>query len=365
MTRTLSTLLLAASIFTAMPAYAGFPMTNELGTPSVAPLVKRVTPAVVNIAVHAQVQINNPLFNDPLFRQFFRVPPSFTQETQTVGSGVIVDADKGYILTNNHVVQNADVIEVTLRDKRSFKAKLVGRDPSTDVAVLKIPSDALTAIDMGDSDKVEVGDFVLAVGNPFGLGQTVTSGIVSALGRSGLKIEGYEDFIQTDASINPGNSGGALIDLNGRLIGINTAIVAPSGGNVGVGFAIPINMARSILDQIIKYGHVEHGYIGVAVQDLTPDIAAALHTTRTQGALIANIESGSPADQAGLQPGDIIVAVDNVPISSRSQFLNIIGMARLRHDLAVTFDRGGNQSTIAITVAPQPGSDAAEQSSQQ
>ena len=263
------------------------------------------------------------------------------------------------------MVQNADVIEVTLRDKRSFKAKLVGRDPSTDVAVLKIPSDALTAIDMGDSDKVEVGDFVLAVGNPFGLGQTVTSGIVSALGRSGLKIEGYEDFIQTDASINPGNSGGALIDLNGRLIGINTAIVAPSGGNVGVGFAIPINMARSILDQIIKYGHVEHGYIGVAVQDLTPDIAAALHTTRTQGALIANIESGSPADQAGLQPGDIIVAVDNVPISSRSQFLNIIGMARLRHDLAVTFDRGGNQSTIAITVAPQPGSDAAEQSSQQ
>lgn len=360
MTRPFFAWFFAATLLTTAPAYAGFPMTNDFGTPSVAPLVKRVTPAVVNIAVHAQVQINNPLFNDPLFRQFFRVPPSFTRETQTVGSGVIVDADKGFILTNNHVVQNADVIEVTLRDKRSFKAKLVGRDPSTDIAVLKISADSLTAIDMGDSDKVEVGDFVLAIGNPFGLGQTVTSGIVSALGRSGLRIEGYEDFIQTDASINPGNSGGALIDLKGRLIGINTAIVAPSGGNVGVGFAIPVNMARSILDQIVRYGHVEHGYIGVAVQDLTPDIAAALHTTRTQGALIANIESGSPADQAGLQPGDIIIAVNNTPISSRSQFLNIIGMARQHHDLAVTFERGGNQSTIAVPVAPQPGSDAAD-----
>lgn len=364
MTRLFSAWMLTASLFAATPAYAGFPLTNDFGTPSVAPLVKRVTPAVVNIAVHAQVQINNPLFNDPLFRQFFRVPPSFTQETQTVGSGVIIDAGKGYVLTNNHVVQNADMIEVTLRDKRSFKAKLVGRDPSTDVAVLKIPAEALTAITMGDSDKVEVGDFVLAIGNPFGLGQTVTSGIVSALGRSGLKIEGYEDFIQTDASINPGNSGGALIDLEGRLIGINTAIVAPSGGNVGVGFAIPINMARSILDQIVKYGHVEHGYIGVAVQDLTPDIAAALHTTRTQGALIANIAGGSPADQAGLQAGDIIIAVDNTPISSRSQFLNIIGLARQHHDLAITFERGGTQSTIAVPVGQQPGSQSDQDSDQ-
>jgi Do/DeqQ family serine protease len=365
MTRSFLAFLLAAALFAVPSARAAFPLTNEYGTPSVAPLVKRVTPAVVNIAVHAQVQINNPLFNDPLFRQFFRVPPSFTQETQTVGSGVIVDAANGYVLTNNHVVQNADTIQVTLRDKRSFRAKLIGRDPSTDVAVLKIPADDLTALTMGDSDQVEVGDFVLAIGNPFGLGQTVTSGIVSALGRSGLRIEGYEDFIQTDASINPGNSGGALIDLEGRLIGINTAIVAPSGGNVGVGFAIPINMARSIMDQIIKFGHVEHGYIGVAVQDLTPDIAAALHTNRTDGALIANIASGSPADQAGLQPGDIIIAVDNTPITNRAQFLNMIGMAHLHHDLAITYERSGTQNTVAVAVGAQPGADQADESDSQ
>jgi S1-C subfamily serine protease len=205
----------------------------------------------------------------------------------------------------------------------------------------------------------------LAIGNPFGLGQTVTSGIVSALGRSGLKIEGYEDFIQTDASINPGNSGGALIDLEGHLIGINTAIVAPSGGNVGVGFAIPINMARSIMDQLIKFGHVEHGYIGVEVQDLTPDIAAALHTDQAQGALIANIVPGSPADQAGLQDGDIILAVDNVPITSRTQFLNIVGFAHQHHALAITYERNGQQSTVAVPVAPEPGDNQSDSDPQQ
>ena len=365
MIRVLCACLIALMFLPVRPSEAAFPMTNEFGTPSVAPLVKRVTPAVVNIAVHSEVQINNPLFNDPIFRQFFQVPPSFTQETQTVGSGVIIDAGAGYVLTNNHVVQNADTIQVTLRDKRTYKAKLIGRDPSTDIAVLKIPAESLTAIPMGNSDQVEVGDFVLAIGNPFGLGQTVTSGIVSALGRSGLRIEGYEDFIQTDASINPGNSGGALIDLDGRLIGINTAIVAPSGGNVGVGFAIPINMARSIMDQLVKFGHVEHGYIGVEVQDLTPDIAAALHTDQAQGALITNIVSGSPADQAGLQAGDIILSVDNVAISGRAQFLNVVGFAHQHHDLAVTYQRNGTQATVAVPVAPQPGEVQSDDDSQQ
>ena len=347
MTRTLSTLLLAASIFTAMPAYAGFPMTNELGTPSVAPLVKRVTPAVVNIAVHAQVQINNPLFNDPLFRQFFRVPPSFTQETQTVGSGVIVDADKGYILTNNHVVQNADVIEVTLRDKRSFKAKLVGRDPSTDVAVLKIPSDALTAIDMGDSDKVEVGDFVLAVGNPFGLGQTVTSGLVSALGRTGFGKQGYEDFIQTDAAINPGNSGGGLINLRGELVGINTAIISPGGGNVGIGFAVPINMARKVMEQLVANGRVERGRIGIALEFLE-----APATGLMQGARIKEVSPSSPAERAGLRRGDVILEVNDIPIRSAAQMRNLIGLTPVGQQVRLTIERNRTMENATVEVVP-------------
>ncbi|MEE8173588.1 MAG: trypsin-like peptidase domain-containing protein, partial [Alphaproteobacteria bacterium] len=244
--------------------------------PTLAPLVKEVSPAVVNIATRGTVDVErSPFFDDPFFRRFFGERPAEPQQRQTrsVGSGVIINATKGYILTNSHVVAKADEIVITLTDRRQLKAELIGHDPDTDVAVLKVEPDGLTAIKMADSEFLEVGDFVIAIGNPFGLGQSVSSGIVSALGRTGLGIESYENFIQTDASINPGNSGGALVNLNGRLVGINTAIIAPAGGNIGIGFAIPINMARQIMDQLIEFGEIQRGRIGVQIQDLTPELA--------------------------------------------------------------------------------------------
>jgi len=342
----LGTLMLGGS-----PALAAFPSAPDGPAASVAPVLKLVTPGVVNIAVQGRVRVNNPLLADPFFRQFFNIPNGpVERRTQASGSGVIVDADKGYILTNNHVVQNADVIEVTLRDRRTVKAKLIGRDPQTDVAVLQIEADHLTAVPMGDSDKSEVGDFVLAIGNPFGLGQTVTSGIVSALGRSGLGIEGFEDFIQTDAAINPGNSGGALVDLKGRLIGINTAILAPAGGNVGVGFAVPINMAKSIMEQLLRYGTVEHGRIGIGGQDMTDEIARGLGTTRTEGGVVTSIEPGSSADRAGLKVGDIVVAVDHVPVRNWISVVNRIALARVDADVVVTIERKGALSDLHVTV---------------
>ena len=235
--------------------------------PTLAPLLERVTPGVVNIAVRGHVAIQTiPLLEDPFFRRFFDLPEQPKErEFRAAGSGVIVDTQNGYIVTNNHVVENAEEITVTLRDGRRLKAKPVGTDPEADVAVIKVVPETLTALPLGDFEALKVGDFVIAVGNPFGLGQTVTSAVVSALGRSGLGIEGYEDFIQTDASINPGNSGGALVNLRGELIGINTAILGPSGGNVGIGFAIPINMARAIMDQLIRHGEVRRGQLGVQI----------------------------------------------------------------------------------------------------
>jgi Do/DeqQ family serine protease len=349
-------LLLAALILAAPQAgRAAFPLESESGTPSVAPVLHQVTPGVVNIAVHGREQIDNPLLRDPFFRRFFGVPNGpVTRETQAMGSGVIVDAAKGTVITNNHVVEHADLIEVTLTDTRRFKAKLLGRDPQTDIAVLQIPAENLTAVPMGDSDKSEVGDFVLAIGNPFGLGQTVTSGIVSAVGRGDLGIEGYEDFIQTDAAINPGNSGGALVDLKGRLIGINTAILAPSGGNVGVGFAVPIDMAKSVMDQLLRYGKIERGYVGIGGQDLTPELARGLRGGVTQGVLIAEVEAGAPAAQAGLHPGDVVTAVDGTPVRSWQQLINRIGLARVGDQLALTVDRNGESVRIPVTVAPRP-----------
>jgi Do/DeqQ family serine protease len=348
----LAALLLIAG---AAPAAAGFPDVSASGAPTVAPVLKQVTPGVVNIAVKARVRVSNPLLADPFFRRFFNLPNGpIERETQASGSGVIVDAQNGYVLTNNHVVENADLIEVTLRDKRRFRAKLVGRDGPTDIAVLKIPADGLTAVPMGDSDKSEVGDFVLAIGNPFGLGQTVTSGIVSAIGRSGLGIEGYEDFIQTDAAINPGNSGGALVDLRGRLIGINTAILAPSGGNVGVGFAVPINMARTVMEQLVRYGRIERGWIGVGGQDITPEIAQGLQTRRTEGAVIATVQPTSPAARAGIEPGDIITAVDGTAIQSWQQLVNRIGLSRVSQELTLTIDRRGRTMSVPVKVAPRP-----------
>jgi Do/DeqQ family serine protease len=346
-------LLLALGPVVIEPAQAAFPLENENGVPSVAPVLKAVTPGVVNIAVRGRVQVNNPLLADPFFRRFFDVPNSpIVRETQASGSGVIVDAQNGYVLTNNHVVRNADLIEVTLRDKRRLKAKLIGTDPATDVAVLKIQADNLVAVPLGDSDKAEVGDFVLAIGNPFGLGQTVTSGIVSALGRSGLGIEGYEDFIQTDAPINPGNSGGALVDLKGNLIGINTAILAPSGGNVGVGFAVPVNMARSVMEQLIKNGHIERGWIGVSGQDVTPDLMVGLHTKHSEGAVISGVSPGSPADRAGLRIGDLVYDVDGAPVSSWQHLLNQIALAHVNQELSLGIEREGRTVTVPVKVAP-------------
>jgi len=318
---------------------------------SVAGVVSRITPGVAGIAVRGEVRENNPLVQDPLFRQFFNLRDQpIERETEAVGSGVIVDAAHGYVLTNSHVVENATNIEVTTKDNRRFKAKLIGRDPATDIAVLRVPADNLSAVPMGDSSHLQVGDFVLAVGNPFGLGQTVTSGIVSALGRSGLGIEGYEDFIQTDASINPGNSGGALVDLQGRLIGINTAILAPGGGNIGIGFAVPINMARDVMDQLIRNGTVKRGRIGVAIQDLTPDLARALGTTRTEGALIARVAPDSPAQRAGLHSSDLIVAINGVPIHSAAELRNRVGLAPVGGKMALTVDRGGAEHSVSVRI---------------
>jgi Do/DeqQ family serine protease len=337
-----------------IPEVGGAPVTSVAGvvsriTPGVVGI--SITPGVVGISVRGEVREVNPLTQDPLFRQFFNLRDQpIEQETEAVGSGVIVDAARGYVLTNSHVVDNATSIAVTTKDNRRLAAKLIGRDTGTDIAVLQIPAEDLTAVPIGDSSRLKVGDFVLAVGNPFGLGQTVTSGIVSALGRTGLGIEGYEDFIQTDASINPGNSGGALVDLQGRLIGINTAILAPGGGNVGIGFAVPIDMARDVMDQLIRYGEVRHGRIGVAIQDLTPDLARALGTTRTEGALVARVEPGSAAQRAGLRSSDLIVAVDGAPIHNAAELRNRVGLAQIGDELELTVDRSGVERSVAVRI---------------
>ncbi len=343
-------------------ALAGAPIPIIGGTPvtSVADVVARVTPGVVGISVHSEVQMVNPLAQDPLFRQFFNFRDQpIERETEAVGSGVIVDAARGYVLTNSHVVDNAKKIEVTTKDNRRFTATLIGRDTGTDIALLQIPADNLTAVPIGDSSQLRVGDFVLAIGNPFGLGQTVTSGIVSALGRTGLGIEGYEDFIQTDASINPGNSGGALVNLQGALVGINTAILAPGGGNIGIGFAVPINMARDVMEQLIRYGEVRHGRIGVAIQDLTPDLARALGTRYTEGALVARVEPGSPAQRGGLRSGDLIIAVNGATIHNAAELKNRVGLAQIGDTVQLTVERGGAARTVSVrieqaTAARQP-----------
>src|SRR5512135_1761738 len=293
-----ATLMLAAAPLASaqLPAQVG-----ETPVPSLAPMVKRVTPAVVNIATKGTVQEQNPLLNDPFFRRFFDVPNTpQRRQFQSAGSGVIVDAKQGYIVTNAHVIENATEITVTLLDNRSLTAKVVGKDEGSDVAVLQVPANNLTALPIADSDKTEVGDFVVAIGNPFGLGHTVTSGIVSALGRSGINPEGYEDFIQTDASINPGNSGGALVNLNGQLVGINSAILSRTGGNIGIGFAIPSNMMKVVMNQLIKFGAVKRGVLGVNIQTLVPEIAQSMGLPEgTQGALVSQVVEGSAAERAG------------------------------------------------------------------
>src|SRR5690349_16439013 len=335
------------------PVLAGAPIPEMGGAPmqTLAPVVSRITPGVVGISVRGRVREDNPLLQDPMFRRFFNLQQQpVERETQATGSGVIVDAAQGYVMTNAHVVENANSIEVTTKDNRRLTAKLIGRDPDTDIAVLQIPAVGLTSVPIGDSDRLQVGDFVLAIGNPFGLGQTVTSGIVSALGRSGLGIEGYEDFIQTDASINPGNSGGPLVDLRGNLVGINTAILAPGGGNIGIGFAVPVNMARRVMEQLVRYGEVKRGRSGVTIQDLTPDRAQAMNTPRTTGAVIAKVEPGSAADHGGLKTGDLVVAANGIPVRSGTQLRNAIGLSRIGDEVKLTIDRGGSERVLPVRV---------------
>lgn len=304
-------------------ANAALPALTADGSqmPSLAPMLEQASPAVVNIATKTTVQVRNPLLEDPFFRRFFNVPESRRyRQTQSAGSGVVVDAEAGYIVTNNHVVQSADEIEITLSDGRSMQATLVGADIQVDLAVLQVDPVELAEIAFADSSELRVGDFVVAIGSPFGLSQTVTSGIVSALGRSGLGIEGYEDFIQTDASINPGNSGGALVDLQGRLVGINTAILAPSGGNIGIGFAIPANTVSAIMAELIENGEVRRGYIGLAVQGLNADLAAALGVERKNGVVIVQVEPDSAASKAGLREGDVITRFADREITAVADF---------------------------------------------
>ncbi len=338
----------------AVPASAGLPMAvGGQPLPTLAPMLDKVTPAVVNIASRGHVAVQqNPLLSDPFFRRFFNIPEQPRErQTESLGSGVIVDAKHGYVLTNNHVIDKADEISVTLRDGRHLSAKLIGTDPESDVAVLQIPAENLTALPLADSSQLRVGDFVVAIGNPFGLGQTVTSGIVSALGRSGLGIEGYEDFIQTDASINPGNSGGALVNLRGELAGINTAILAPSGGNIGIGFAIPINMAREIMDQLVAHGEVRRGRLGVTAQDLTPELAKAFDIQATQGTVVAQVASGSPAEKAGLKAGDVITVVNDKPVHNSADVRNIIGLMRVGEQVKMKVLRGGKTIAVTATIA--------------
>jgi Do/DeqQ family serine protease len=324
------------------------------GKTTLAPLLKRVTPGVVSIAVSGKVAVQqNPLLQDPFFRRFFGIPPGpVERKFQAAGSGVIVDADRGYILTNNHVAEHADEITAFLSDGRRLDAKLVGTDPQSDIAVIQVKAEKLTSLPMGDSDTVQVGDFVVAIGNPFGLSETATFGIVSALGRSGLGIEGYEDFIQTDASINPGNSGGPLLDLEGNVIGINSAIVGPAGGNVGIGFAIPANMAREVMDQIIRHGEVRRGQLGVLIQDLSPEIAKGLGVQAEAGAVVSKVIAESAAAKAGIERGDVIVAVDGVPVPNAASLRNQIGFREVGSTVKLDVLRGGQRRTVAVTIAP-------------
>ncbi len=335
-------LLLVAAVpaLTALPAEVdGEPL------PSLAPLVERVTPAVVNIRVSQTVTQRSP-FGDDAFRRFFGLPdiPGGSQEVASAGSGVIVDAERGFILTNHHVVDNADEIQVSLVSGKILDAEVVGSDAATDIAVLRVDAEGLTDMPIGDSDRVRVGDFVLAIGNPFGLEHTVTSGIVSALGRTGIG-DGLEDFIQTDASINPGNSGGALVNMRGELVGINSAIISRTGGNVGIGFAVPTRIASSIMNQILDFGEVRRGLLGVSISAIDAAAAEALDVSVDSGALITEVVPDSAAEKAGLEVQDIIIEVDQKKINSARELSNAIGLMSAGDEVSIKYIRNGKTRT--------------------
>jgi serine protease Do len=339
-------------VLTASVVAANLPTMFSSNTNTLAPMLKNVMPAVVNISVRGIMP--------PMHVPYKATPNSPAQDVvvspkfEGLGSGIIIDAKHGYILTNAHVVQDAKIIVVTLHDGRTLRANFVGGDEMSDIAILQINAKHLTAIPMGDSSKLKVGDFVATIGSPYGLNQTVTSGVISGLGRSGLGIEGYENFIQTDAPINPGNSGGALVDMQGRLVGMNTAILSPeeSGGNVGIGFAIPINMCKSVIYQIIKYGKVEHSVLGVIVQNVTPALADVLHVPNTDGALVAQVTPGTPAAKAGLRSKDIILKINNEPMLNASQVSTTIGLMRPGSRVTLLIRRGRSTLiTSAVTIS--------------
>jgi serine protease Do/serine protease DegQ len=331
--------------------------------PTLAPMLERVNPSVVNIATFTTVQVRNPLLEDPFFRRFFGVPdtPAQRRRTQSAGSGVVVDAVQGYIVTNNHVIEGADEITVGFSDGRVLNATLVGRDSQVDLAVVKVDPKNLKAIQFADSGRLRVGDFVVAIGNPFGLNQTVTSGIVSALGRSGLGIEGYEDFIQTDAPINPGNSGGALVDLSGKLVGINTAIFAPAGGNVGIGFAIPANMVNAVLSQLVAHGQVRRGYLGIEVQALNADLAEAFGASRTEGVVVVQVDTDSPAGRAGVLPGDVIIKLGERNIGKLGDYRSQEAVVFAGGKLPVTVQRNGQSRSLILALDAWDGEQIAGQ----
>jgi serine protease Do len=320
------------------------------------PVAKAVMSAVVNIASARTVRgpegPSTPFFSDPFFRHFFGPEPAPRRE-RSLGSGVVVTPD-GYVLTNNHVVEGAWDVRVTLADRRELTAKLVGTDPKTDLAVLRLPGSGFSVLPLGDSSRVEVAEVVLAIGNPFGLSQTVTMGIVSAVGRANVGIADYEDFIQTDAAINPGNSGGALVNARGELIGINTAIVSQSGGSMGIGFAVPVNMARQVMDQLVTRGRLTRGYLGVAVQDLTPALARGLKIDADRGLLVVDVAPDGPAAQAGLQRNDVIVAVDGKPPEDAGHFRNLVAGTAPGSRLRLTILREGRERTVEVTVGELP-----------
>jgi Do/DeqQ family serine protease len=339
-------------------ALAGIPpAVGDTPLPSLAPMIRKASPAVVNVATRGTVRDNgpqNPLLQDPFFRRFFDLPRNGApQEHQfrSAGSGVIFDARQGYIVTNAHVVENASEITVTLQDGRDLTASLVGSDQPADIAVLKVSADGLSQMPLGDSSHLEVGDFVVAIGNPFGLQHTVTSGIISGLARTGINPDGYEDFIQTDASINPGNSGGALVNLRGELIGINAEILSNSGGSMGIGFAIPVNMVRSVVEQLVKYGTVRRGQLGVSMYTLTPEIAHSLGLASAAGAVVSQVVAGSPADKAGVRIGDVITSVNGQSVKSYSELRNAIGLQRVGDRVDIGLLRDGKPLRVTAVIA--------------
>jgi serine protease Do len=323
-------------------------------------IAKAVLPAIVNISTTKVIKVNpdavDPFLNDPFFRQFFGqqfqgIPRE--RREHALGSGVIISPN-GYIVTNNHVIEKASEIQVQLGNRKEYKAKLIGTDPRTDVAVIKIDASSLPVVPWGDSDSLKVGEIVMAFGNPFGLNQTVTRGSVSAVGRSDVGIESYENFIQTDAAINPGNSGGALVNIYGDLVGINTAIVSPSGGFNGVGFAIPSNMVRKVAESLIKTGKVERGWLGVTIQDITPALSRQFGLSEVRGALVADVSADSPAAHAGIKRGDVILELNGAPVENRSQLASQIGLTPVGSKVALKVRRGSKDIDLTVTIAEMP-----------